>query len=249
VTDDEFAARGLVNDQYIIFLQRGGLSLATDLVKGINTIKKKRAIALLSPEPTLSAHTSTTEIDSEGWIFEVRELLRQLRDLISSLEFTLALDLSNQIIDNHQDCWRAYIAKSACLVNLHRYDDAQRVLQETIEKFPSHPRALSHAYQNLGWVFERKVSGVDASNIRSRVQAYQMSLSFEKRLGVFVNLIYSLLRLDNITEADSEFVECLNAFSGTKAEFLRRVDLEGSCFVQEIGKSRLISAFVFPPNN
>jgi tetratricopeptide (TPR) repeat protein len=245
VTDDEFAARGLVSDQYLILLQKGGLSLATDLVKATAEIKKKLSI---SSQPTLSQHVATTEIDLEGWIFEVRELLRQLRSLISSLQFPLALKLANQIIDDHPDCWRAYIAKSACLVHLYRYDDAQEVLQDIIKKFSSHRRALSHAYQNLGWVLERKAISFDASDFKSRVQAYRMSLSFEKRLSVVINLIYSLLVLDNITEAETVFAECLGEFSETKSEFERRIVLEGSPFVQQIGKSQLILAIVFPPN-
>lgn len=244
IADNDSAAKAL-HDQYLIRLEQGLLSLATDLIRAIVEIKTMRVVSL---EPTYSQHSSKVEIESEGWTPEILEELGKLRELISSSQFAQALELADEVIDSHSDCWRAYIAKSACLTHLYRYQDARMVLDKVVNTFPSHRRALSHAYQNIGWVSERSSTKFDAREAERRVRSYRKSISLEPREAVFNNLIYDLLTLDRVDEAEREFAKYLGKFHDAREKFSRLIELQGADFVRQIAKSPLLLPILFPRN-
>jgi hypothetical protein len=237
---------GLISHQYNILLSRSGINIAADLLRAINEIKRKRAISI---EPTYSQHSAILEIDGEGWIREVREKLSKLREMITNQEFTIGLTLATQVIAEHQDCWRAYIAKSACLVHLHKYDEADNVLDEVIRNFSSHRRALSHAFQNKGWVSQRRATRFIEFEAEYRVECYRQSISYEPRVAVYINLIHTLLMLNRVHEAESELANCLREFPEARSEFLEQVNIQGADFIEQITKSRLLASILFPKNS
>lgn len=246
ITQDGLLPGGLFSDFYLISFEGGEFQAAADIITAINSIKTKLT---LTTEPILAQHSAEDEIDREQWTSEVRLRLREIRCLFNCLDYQGAQQKASGLFSSHPDCWRAGIALSAALVFLHKFDDADQVLDQLITSFAGNARTLSHAYQNKAWLRYTRMnmlSGNEEQTIVTAINFFRRSLDYEPRLIVYIDLIIVLLNANQVQDAETVLFECLNHFPDTKKAFRKQLKVKGADFLQEIAKSSVLLKILFP---
>lgn len=233
------------SDFYYISLQKSGeVQAVIEFMQVITDLKSKRNIP--TTEPILVQHSLKDEIDKEKWSSQVRSSLRNIRFLFNFKDYNKVLDEASRLFESYPECWRAGIAKSTALVFLIQLEEADKVLDEIIAAFGQNNRALSHAYQNKGWIQSLNFSlGDDKQTI---INYFHKSLNYDSRLVVFVDLINFLIRCDQIEEAEAEWNRYLTHFPDAKQEFTNQWKIAGSDFDKKIQKSLLFSTILSTTN-
>jgi len=234
----------LFSDQYHISLSKGEFEAASDLIAAVNSIKKKRG---MSSGPPIVEPSPILQIEEENWPPEVEGKLLRIRTLATCLEYKKALEEAQNLYQNYPNCWRAGIAISACSILLNEFDQAQEVLVDLVERFHDNRRALSHTYQNMGWLIGERCEALldhDPKKIEQKIDFYRKSIRCEPRVSVYINLITNLLRLNRVAEAEAELFKCMINFPNTQQAFLQQLDLQGEEFIQAVSKSPQIAELI-----
>jgi tetratricopeptide (TPR) repeat protein len=246
LTADNFISELLRSDFYIISLREGEIQAAALMVAAINSIKSKLVLAQGSG---LMSQSWEKELDAEQWTLEVRTRLKEIRQLFDCLDYQRSLDKADRLFSLRSDCWRAGIAKSAALMFLNRFAEADGTLEELIVSFAGNPRALSHVYQNKAWLEYININGLVEHRERAMINAinyFQRSIDCEPRLIVYVDAIVMLLQADRIHESETLLLDCLNHFPNAIQEFHAQVRIKGADFLQQLAKSSILMKMLFP---
>jgi hypothetical protein len=182
VIAEEMAVGGLLSGDYQILLSKDEIGAMGNLLTTVNSIKMKRG---LSSEPKQVRNDPRDVIESEGWSREVLDRIFNIRAVTEKLEYGKALEESQRLYNDYPDCWRAGIAIGARLVLLDRLDEADAVIDEVIQRFRGNGRALSHAWQNKGWInfCRREEQGRhDPELVKEAIRCWKRSKDFEPRL-------------------------------------------------------------------
>jgi tetratricopeptide (TPR) repeat protein len=231
------------SDFYLVVLQKGEFQSAIEIVQAVNNIKVKRTLAI---EPVLAQHSAEDEIDREQWTSAVRQQLREIRHLFDCLNYQGALAVAEKLYSTHPDCWRAGIAKSATLVFLHRFEEAEQILDELIGSFAGNGRALSHAYQNKAWILLNQVDK-DEKTIANAIDYLKNAIIYEPRFILYKESIFKfLLPTNRMQEAENLLIECLKLFSYARKDFQNEVNNRGAEFITKLAKSTAILDILFP---
>lgn len=233
-------------DIYTISFEDGEIRAAAKVVAAVNCIKSKLN---LRKEDSLDKQFLVEEIDKEQWHPDILKSLQDIRNLFDSLDYERALQKAQQIYSIYPECWRAGIANSAALIFLQRFSEAESVLDKTIQVFSGNPRALSHAYQNKSWLIYTKFSllgNLSAEKVLEIIYCFQLSLKYEPRSIVYIDLMVLLLQINRVQEAETLLFDCLNHFPNAKQEFHRQLQIRGADFLQAIAKSSTFMKILFP---
>lgn len=241
VSQGVFDESSLLRDQYYIDLEKG-FEASNDLSNAVVKILERENLDL---DAKKVKHTPQDEIDAEGWGSEVRKSLKLVHELFNESEIDKAYESSTQLIEKHPDCWRGSIALSACCIILSRYDEAESVLDASIEKFSGSGRALSYAYQNQAWLIFERDRGSDKEVNQNLIEAYRKSIAAYPRKEVYIDLIMTYLDADVLEEAEKVVSEALIEFDDFREKLKDMVDSQGASFVQMLTKSNILSALTF----
>lgn len=233
---------------YLIELKYGEFKAVLNLIE---ILKKLKSHSIFIDKSILEKPYIKHKIAQEKWPLEVQQKLEEIYYLFNCLDYQKVIDKTNQILSNNSECWRAIIAKSAAFILLYRFEDAEQNLDRLIELCTSNCHALSLAYQNKAWLQCIKINkfNYDEQTIVNAINYFFMSIYYEARLVVYIDLIIILLHTNQIQKAERMFLECIKHFSNTKNFFHQQLKLRGSEFFQEIAKSSVISSLLFPREN
>lgn len=246
ITEGKFVGAWMQNE-YQIHLSKGEMAAAADLNRAVSEIRVKLRIGATE---AYMEHSPLEQIRAEGWAADVLDELLAIRACFNDLEYGQAGARATALHERVPDCWRAGIARSAAHVALEEYDTADTVLDDVIARFGGSGRALSHAYQNKGWILYHRRQRDDEGNSETRVlrciELYRKSLKYSERVAVYVNLIEDLLRLQRIAEAEAEFQRCLQSSPSALEEARAQAEFLDASTIQELCKSSLIFRLIFP---
>ncbi len=221
-----------------------GFEAASDLMHAVNEIKFQLGASL---GPPIAEATSEAVIVEESWPPEVQGAILEYRALQLASKYQRALEKASELYASHPECWRAALAISACNILLEQFDPAEEILYRMLRTYPANSRALSHIYQNLGWLNSEQCEHGNAhppAEVERRIKFYRESIRHEPRIAVYLNLIMNLLRLNLVDEAEGELLNCLLEFPTAKSDFVRFAQAQGTDFLQVIRKSTRVAAVV-----
>ncbi len=242
LTDGTQPPSGMLAGNYQISLA-DPWAAAASLAATIRKIKQRR---YASCEPTVSANAPLEEYETEGWPREACELLYELRGLFAASHFEECLREARRGHEKFPTCWRFHICQSAALTHLNKLSQADQLLDKVIQDFAGEPRALSYALDNRAWILSRQPGATTNKKLRTRVSLLRDALKSEPRVETYIELIYCLLKLNQVDKAEYEFRELTHRYPMYLGVFRERVRLNGKEYIQAIAKSDLICGLLFP---
>ncbi len=245
ICDSGATRRGIFGTDYVISLERGEFSAAIELANSINRVKHQQN---LSAEPPVNHHSPVATIEAEGWPDATKKKIYEIRAAFDGSLFQDALDKATALYSD-TNCWRAAVARSAALLNLGQYDEADDWLEQVIPSLAGNNRALALAYHNKGGCiiyrpFENRTSRKEA--VRRAASYYEQSVALEPIFFVYIDLVLSYLEAGALRKAEAAFGKFLNYWPDAREQLRQEVEARGSQFVQLVCKSQLIADILYP---
>ncbi len=245
ICDSSATRRGIFNEDYVIALEKGEFNAAIELTNSINRIKHKENV---SEEPPVTHHSPVATIEAEGWPDAIKKRIYEIRAAFDTKSFQDVLDKATALY-NETNCWRAAVARSAALVNLGRYDEADDWLGKVIPTFAGNNRALALAYHNKGGClvyrpFENQRSRREA--VEQAASYYQRSVNLEPGFFVYIDLVLAYLEMSALQESEAAFGKLLNHWPDARDRLRKEIEARGAQFVQLVCKSQLIADILYP---
>lgn len=213
----------------------------------LNTVNQVKTQLSFLNTPTFSHLADENEIDKEGWPDYVRKELKKIRAEVANLKFSSAIELSNTLLSEYDDCWRAEMAISGCLVHLRRYDEASDHYDHVSSKYHNNPVALSYCNNNKAWLLgEREPTNNSKKYIQEKIKLYKNSIDLHPRPIPYFNLIYNCLLIEDVEKAEQAMIGFLDNFPDQLAMLRKQARLQGAEFVHAVSKSKWLTALLLP---